>query len=75
VSVGDRQARDAAWNYENPTRPFASIRNWLSFYPGRVDGCWIGEERVRPQPGQFYGGWMTANIVGPVKGEPGTESW
>ncbi|MDH4350233.1 MAG: DUF427 domain-containing protein [Gemmatimonadota bacterium] len=75
IRVGDREARDGAWSYEDPTTPFRSLRGWMSFYPGRVDGCWIGEERVTPQPGRFYGGWMTANIVGPVKGEPGTLGW
>lgn len=75
IRVGDREARDGAWSYEDPTVPFRSLRGWVSFYPGRVDGCWIGEERVTPQPGRFYGGWMTVNIVGPVKGEPGTMGW
>lgn len=75
VRVDAREARDAAWSYEDPTAAFRSIRGWVSFYPGRVDGCWIGEQRAIPQPGRFYGGWMTPNIVGPVKGEPGTEGW
>jgi uncharacterized protein (DUF427 family) len=75
VRVGDREAPDAAWSYEDPTAPFRSLRGWLSFYPGRVDACWLGGELVRPQPGSFYGGWLTANIVGPVKGEPGTGGW
>ena len=75
VRAGGRVADEAAWSYEDPTSPFASLRHWVSFYPGRVDGCWIGDERVRPQPGRFYGGWMTSAIVGPVKGEPGTEGW
>lgn len=75
IRVGDREARDAAWSYEDPVPAFRGIGGWLSFYPGRVDGCWIGDERVRPQPGRFYGGWLTDAIVGPVKGEPGTEGW
>ena len=62
------------WSYPEPTRAFAPIRDALSFYPGRVE-CYVDGERVRPQPGQFYGGWVTDDIVGPMKGEPGTGHW
>jgi hypothetical protein len=47
----------------------------VSLYPGRTDGCWINEERVRAQAGDFYGGWITDAIVGPFKGQPGTSEW
>ena len=63
-----------AWSYPEPTEAFADIRNALGFYPGRV-ACSVDDERVRPQPGHFYGGWVTDDIVGPVKGEPGTGHW
>ncbi len=63
-----------AWTYDKPTPAFAAIRGWLSFYPARV-ACHVDGERVRPQPGGFYGGWLTSEIVGPVKGEPGTGHW
>ncbi len=63
-----------AWRYANPKRAFSSIRDWLSFYPGRVE-CFIDGERVRPQHGGFYGGWVTDRIVGPWKGGPGTSHW
>ena len=62
------------WSYPEPSERFASIRGAFSFYPGRV-ACFVDGERVRPQPGQFYGGWVTDEIVGPVKGEPGTGHW
>jgi uncharacterized protein (DUF427 family) len=63
-----------AWNYPEPQTPYRAISGYLSFYPGRVE-CFVDGERVRPQPGYFYGGWITDEIVGPWKGEPGTESW
>lgn len=63
-----------AWSYPEPSERFAAIRNAVGFYPGRV-ACFVDGERVRPQPGHFYGGWVTDEIVGPVKGEPGTGHW
>jgi len=63
-----------AWTYDDPTPAFASIRGWFGFYPARV-ACHVDGERVRPQPGGFYGGWLTREIVGPVKGAPGTGHW
>ncbi len=62
------------WSYPKPTPEYEEIRGYLSFYPGRVE-CYVRGERVRPQPGGFYGGWLTDDIAGPVKGEPGTEGW
>jgi len=73
VVPGKRLPR-VAWRYESPRAPFAALIDHISFYPGRVE-CYVDGERVRPQPGAFYGGWMTAEIVGPVKGEPGTGGW
>ncbi len=63
-----------AWSYTEPNERFLDIRDALGFYPGRV-ACYVDDERVRPQPGHFYGGWVTDEIVGPVKGEPGTGHW
>ena len=62
------------WSYPDPTPSFEQIRDYISFYPAAL-ACYVAGERVRAQPGQFYGGWITGEIVGPVKGEPGTESW
>lgn len=62
------------WSYPNPNAAFAAISDWLCFYPARVE-CFIDGERVRPQEGGFYGGWITANIVGPWKGAPNTGHW
>jgi uncharacterized protein (DUF427 family) len=62
------------WSYPEPTAAFAAIAGWLSFYPGRLH-CEVDGERVQPQPGGFYGGWVTREIAGPVKGLPGTGHW
>jgi uncharacterized protein (DUF427 family) len=63
-----------AWSYETPTEPFAALRSHLAFYPALLD-CRVAGVRVAPQPGRFYGGWVTPEVVGPFKGEPGTEGW
>ena len=75
VRAGDRLAKDAAWSYPDPYPEFAAIREFLAFYPRRMDGCWVGEERVEPQPGFYYGGWVTRDLTGPFKGVPGSEGW
>ncbi|MBK8259361.1 MAG: DUF427 domain-containing protein [Polyangiaceae bacterium] len=75
VCVGDRVEAAAAWVYTNPTPGFEAIRGFPAFYPARMDACYVGEERARPQPGSFYAGWITNDIVGPFKGEPGTMGW
>jgi uncharacterized protein (DUF427 family) len=75
VACGDRVARRAAWTYRRPKRGFEAITEFVSFYPGRVDACYLDDELVRPHPGRYYGGWVTNDIVGPVKGEPGSRDW
>ena len=74
VHAGGQRAERAAWTYDDPSAAFAELRDHIAFYPGRVE-CYLDDERVLPQPGQFYGGWITAEIVGPFKGEPGSEGW
>ncbi len=68
------EAQAAAWRYPQPTAAFAAIAGWWSFYPSRVE-CFLDGERVRPQGGGFYGGWVTDEIVGPWKGEAGAGGW
>ncbi|MEM6991409.1 MAG: DUF427 domain-containing protein [Myxococcota bacterium] len=63
------------WRYERPFPEYAVLAGYVSFYPGRVTRCVYGGDAVRPQPGRFYGGWITPNLVGPFKGEPGSEGW
>lgn len=75
VSVGDRQATSAAWFYPNPTPAFAGIKDYVAFYPSRMDACYLDGEKVQAQEGDFYGGWITKDIVGPFKGGLGTWGW
>lgn len=65
----------AAWSYPDPTRGFVAIVDHLAFYASKVDACWVGAERVKPQDGDFYGGWITDRVVGPFKGAAGTRGW
>ncbi len=73
--VGGETVADAAWGYPRPAPQFERIRDHLAFFAGKVDACFVGDERVRAQAGGFYGGWITSEIVGPFKGDPGTEFW
>jgi uncharacterized protein (DUF427 family) len=75
VVVGPRTARKAAWSYPDPTPAFAPIRGHLAFYAGPMDAGTVDGERVTPQPGGFYGGWITRDVVGPFKGVPGSSGW
>ena len=75
ITVGDKTAEQSAWYYPDPTPEFAAIRNHIAVYPSRVDACTVDGEKVTAQPGDFYGGWITSNIVGPFKGDPGTSGW
>jgi uncharacterized protein (DUF427 family) len=75
VRVGDRELVNVAWAYPNPVPRFASIAGYVAFYAGPMDRCLVDDEVVTPQPGGFYGGWITADVVGPFKGGPGTTGW
>ncbi len=75
LTVGERVAENVGWYYPNPTADFKELRGYVAFYAGPMDACLVNGERVRPQPGHFYGGWITHDIVGPFKGEPGTMGW
>lgn len=75
VQVGSRRAENAVWFYPNPTPAFAALKDYLAFYAAPMEACYVDDEQARPQPGGFYGGWVTSAIVGPFKGEPGTAGW
>ena len=75
LTVGDKQVRNVAWYYPKPTPSFAPIKNYVAFYAAPMDACLVNGEVATPQPGHFYGGWITSDIVGPFKGEPGTMGW
>ena len=75
VEVDGRQVEAAAWGYPDPSERFAVLEDHVAFYPSKMDACYVGDERVQAQEGDFYGGWVTAKIVGPFKGGPGTWGW
>ena len=75
VVVGDRVAQAAAWTYREPTPSFVPIAGLIAIYAEPMDRCTVAGVDVMPQPGNFYGGWVTPNIEGPVKGAPGTTHW
>ncbi len=70
----EASADPIAWSYPEPFPGFEQIRDWFSFYPSRLE-CYVDGTRVLPQPGRFYGGWITPEVVGPFKGEAGSETW
>jgi uncharacterized protein (DUF427 family) len=75
VIAGGATANRAAWAYDEPSPQFKALARYVAFYPGLMEACFVGEEQVVPQPGDFYGGWMTSNLDGIVKGGRGTEGW
>ena len=74
LASSNQRVGAVGWSYPDPTPAFEGIRDYFSFYPAALV-CYVSGERVRGQPGQFYGGWITGEIVGPFKGKPGTEYW
>ena len=75
VHGGDLEVSRAAWNYPHPSPGFEILADRVAIYAGDMDACTVGGERVVPQPGGFYGGWVTASVVGPFKGVPGSNGW
>jgi uncharacterized protein (DUF427 family) len=70
-----REAPRSAWTYEHPTPSYAAITGAVAVMAAQVDRCTVDGEEVRPQPGDFYGGWVTSWITGPFKGIPGSAGW
>ena len=75
LEVKARVASRAAWTYASPKEGFEELVDHIAFYAARVDAAYVGDEKVTPQAGDFYGGWITSNLVGPFKGDPGTLGW
>ncbi|NER80555.1 MAG: DUF427 domain-containing protein [Leptolyngbya sp. SIO1D8] len=75
LAVGDLQIKNGVWQYPQPTDRFQDIRDCVAFYPSKVDACYVNDEQVQAQVGDFYGGWITQNIVGSFKGGSGTLGW
>ncbi|HLI60035.1 MAG TPA: DUF427 domain-containing protein [Solirubrobacteraceae bacterium] len=63
------------WSYPDPNPGYEALRDHVAFYPGRVGAAWLDDERVHAQEGDFYGGWITSDLIGPFKGPPGTFGW
>ena len=74
VVAGEERRRRAAWSYPSAMAPYTALRDCFSVYPAEVE-CLLDDERVRPQPGGFYGGWVTDDLAGPWKGAGGTGGW
>ena len=75
IQIGDRLIQVGAWRYFKPTPNFESIQEYYAFMPSLMDACYVDGELATPQAGNFYSGWITADIVGPFKGGPGTWGW
>jgi uncharacterized protein (DUF427 family) len=75
IEVEGEKAENAAWMYANPNKDYAAIRNHIAFYPSKMATCYVDYYQVQAQAGDFYGGWITADIVGPFKGGAGTLGW
>lgn len=73
--IGEHEIADIAWSYPSPTAAFASLRDHLAFYAAPLDLCTVDGHLVTPQPGGFYGGWITPDLAGPFKGVPGSRFW
>lgn len=75
VKLNGRISENFAWSYAKPNSGYEAIKNHLAIYPSRVDTCYVNDELVQAQEGDFYGGWITRDIVGPFKGGAGTWGW
>lgn len=75
IQAGGKMVNRAAWGYKNPTKAFEQLKDTVSVYAHKMEACYVSDEKVQAQEGDFDGGWITKNIVGPFKGAPGTWGW
>jgi uncharacterized protein (DUF427 family) len=75
INVDGKTLQNSAWSYDTPTAKFEPMAGYISFYASAMDACYVDDEQAQAQEGDFYGGWITSDIVGPFKGEPGTWGW
>ena len=75
VVIGDLVVPRVGWSYPDPSAAFLALRDHVAFYAGPFDRCSVDGETVVPQPGGFYGGWITADLAGPFKGISGSMGW
>ena len=73
--VDGRRFITVGWCYPNPAPGYEALRDHIAFYPGRVGAAWLDDERIQAQTSDFYGGWITSDLIGPFKGLPGTLAW
>jgi uncharacterized protein (DUF427 family) len=75
LHLDDKSADRAVWSYPNPIEAYSELAGFFAFYASKMDKCFVGDQLVRPQQGDFYGGWITEDLTGPFKGAPGSASW
>jgi len=75
VEVDGQKVVNGAWTYTNPNHGYEAIKDHIAVYPSRMEACYVDDEQVTPQEGDFYGGWITSKVVGPFKGGAGTRGW
>ncbi len=75
LEVNGQHLAKAGWYYPEPTQAFAALKDYVAFYPSKMEACYVADEKVLAQEGDFYGGWITQDIVGPFKGGAGTWGW
>lgn len=75
IAIGGDTLVGIGWSYPDPTPGFAALQDHFAFYAAPFDEVRVGDERARPQPGGFYGGWITSDLAGPFKGVPGSQFW
>jgi uncharacterized protein (DUF427 family) len=75
LRIDQQKIRNVGWFYENPSKRYPRLKETISFYASKLDECYVNDEKVKAQEGDFYGGWITSNIKGPFKGGPGTFGW
>ena len=75
ITVNGKSVPNGAWYYPHPSQGYESLANYVAFYPGKMDACYVNDEKVQAQQGDFYGGWITSKVIGPFKGGQGTSGW
>lgn len=75
IQVEAKALQNGAWYYRQPSKGYEGLTNYIALYPSQMDACYVNDEQVQPQEGDFYGGWITSDIVGPFKGGAGTYGW
>jgi uncharacterized protein (DUF427 family) len=69
IKVGSKTVAAAGWSYPEPTQGYEEIKDHIAFYPRLMDACYVDGERVTPEPGEYFGGWITSDILGPFEGQ------